>query len=52
MHALFDVLAFAAGFAASVYSWPLIKVWINGVTAEAATLRAQAMALESRIKAL
>lgn len=52
MYALFDVLVFAAGFAASVYSWPLLKVWINGVTAEAASLRAKAAALESRIKAL
>lgn len=52
MYALFDVLVFAAGFAASVYSWPLIRGWINGATAEAATLRAKAVALESRIKAL
>jgi len=52
MHILVDVFVFAAGYAASVYSWPLIKVWINGVTVEAASMRAKAAALEARIRAL
>lgn len=52
MRVLFDVLVFAGGYTASVYSWPLIKVWVNGVTVEVASLRAKAASLEARIKAL
>jgi hypothetical protein len=52
MSTFFDVLVFAAGYAASIYSWPAIKVRINGATAEVADLRAKAVALESRIKAI
>ena len=52
MSIVFDAALFATGYAASIYSWPAIKVWINGVTAEAAKLRAKAVQLEARIKAL
>ena len=52
MSTFLDVLVFAAGYAASIYSWPAVKVWINGATAEVADLRARAVALESRIRAL
>jgi len=47
-----DTALFAAGYAASIYSWPTIKVWINGVSAEAVSLRAKATALEAKIRAL
>ena len=40
--------AFAAGYVACVYSWPTIKPWINGASAEAARLRATAQQLENR----
>jgi len=47
-----DAALFAAGYAASIYSWPAIKVWVNGVSAEAIKLRAKAAALEAKIRAL
>ena len=37
--------AFAGGYAASIYSWPRIKLVINGAQAEAKALRAKADAL-------
>jgi hypothetical protein len=43
---------FVSGYVASIYSWPAIKVWINGVTAEAANLRVKAVHLEAKIKAI
>jgi hypothetical protein len=52
MWILFNVLIFAAGYAASIYSWPAVKVRINGATAEVADLRARAVALESRNRAI
>jgi hypothetical protein len=39
-------LAFAAGYVASIYSWPRIKLWVNGVHAEIAGLEARAAALK------
>ena len=41
---------FAGGYAASVYSWPTVRIWINGVSAEAISLRARAQQLENRIR--
>ena len=52
MWTFLNVLSFAAGYTASIYSWPVVKVWINGLAAEAARLRAKATQLESRIRAL
>jgi hypothetical protein len=52
MWIVFDTTLFAAGYAASIYSWPAIKLWINGVSAEAANLRAKAAQLEAKIRAL
>lgn len=43
---------FVSGYVASIYSWPAIKVWINGVRAEAASLRGKAVQLEAKIKAI
>jgi hypothetical protein len=44
------VAAFSAGYAASVYSWPTIKIWINGVAAEAGRFRARAADLEAKLR--
>jgi hypothetical protein len=52
MWMLLGTVLFAAGYAASIYSWPTIKVWVNGVSAEAISLRAKASALEAKIRAL
>jgi outer membrane murein-binding lipoprotein Lpp len=40
---------FAGGYVACVYSWPAIRIWINGVSAEAARLRAKAQQLENKV---
>ena len=41
MWILFDAAVFIAGYAASIYSWPRIKVVNNGAQAEIATLEAR-----------
>lgn len=41
------VVLFAAGYVASVYSWPLIRIWCNEVTAEAGRLRNLAAKLKA-----
>jgi len=43
-------VSFAGGYAASVYTWPTIRIWINGVSAEAAHLRATAQQLETKLR--
>lgn len=50
MWTLICVVVFAAGYAASVYSWPTINVWINGAAAEADRLRERVARLESRLR--
>jgi hypothetical protein len=48
---LFMIAAgFAGGYAACVYSWPTIRIWFNGIAAEAVRLRAKARQLENRIR--
>ena len=42
-------LAFAAGYIASIYSWPRIKVWVNGAHGEIASLEARAAALKAAL---
>jgi hypothetical protein len=42
-----DAVVFAAGYVASVYSWPRIKLWINGAESEVASLEAKATALKA-----
>ena len=37
-----DAVLVAAGYVTSVYSWPSIKIWINGASTEAANLRQKA----------
>ena len=42
--------AFGGGYLACIYSWPTVKIWSNGVAAEAISLRAKAQQLENRIR--
>ena len=50
MWILFDVVLFAGGYLASIYSWPTIRIWANGVTEEVERLRAKAEKLEARFR--
>lgn len=50
MFGLLDIALIVAGYVASIYTWPKIKVLLNGATAEAQRLRAKANALETAIK--
>jgi hypothetical protein len=43
-------VGFAAGYAASVYSWPWIRASATGASAEISRLRARAKVLEDLIK--
>ncbi|MBR1142488.1 hypothetical protein [Bradyrhizobium sp. AUGA SZCCT0431] len=52
MWIFFDVLLLISGYVASIYSWPKIKVWINGVSTEAASLRQKAARLEAKLRSL
>lgn len=47
-----DVALFIAGYVASIYSWPTIRGWINGVRTEAASLRQKAARLEAKLRSL
>ena len=47
MWTFFEVVLFAAGYVASIYSWPRIKIWVNGAQAEIADLEAKAAALKA-----
>ncbi len=53
---MFDIVAslvlFAAGYAASVWSWPLLRSHAIGIAAEAARLRQRATALENKLRGL
>ncbi len=44
-----DAILFAAGYAVSIYSWPRIKLWVNGAKAEIASLEAKAAALKAAL---
>ena len=48
----FFILAagFAAGYMASIYSWPAIRLHAIGLAAEIEQLRARARTLEDKIK--
>jgi hypothetical protein len=49
MWTFFDTALFAAGYIASIYSWPGIKVWMNGTQAEIASLEAKAAELKAAL---
>ena len=50
MWILFDGLLFAAGYAASIYTWPSIRTKIIGVEAEANALRDRASAIITKAR--
>jgi hypothetical protein len=50
MWILFDLVLLAIGYIASIYSWPAIRVWANGVAEEADRLRARAERLEAEFR--
>ena len=52
MGMLFDAVLFAAGYIVSIYSWPKIKIWINGASSEAARLRQKASQIEAKLRSL
>ena len=47
MWTVFDAVVFAAGYAISIYSWPRIKLWVNGAETEVTSLEAKAAALRA-----
>jgi hypothetical protein len=47
-----DAVLVAAGYITSIYSWPSIKIWINGASTEAANLHQKAAWLEAKIRSL
>ena len=52
MWMLFDAVLFAAGYIASIYSWPKIKIWINGASSETARLRQNSLQIEAKLRSL
>lgn len=49
MWTIFDAVVLAAGYAASIYTWPRIKLWVNGAQTEIASLEAKAAALKAAL---
>jgi hypothetical protein len=43
------VFASAGGYAASIYTWPIIKVWANGAYIEARALETRAAQLRANL---
>ena len=48
MSPAFICLAFAAGYAASVYSWPALRTWLAGAETEIRSLEDKIKALRAR----
>ena len=44
----FICLAFAVGYAASVYSWPALRAWLTGAETEIRSLEDKIKALRAR----
>jgi hypothetical protein len=47
MWTVFDAVVFVAGYVVSIYSWPRIKLWVNGAKTEITSLEARAAALKA-----
>jgi len=47
MSTFLDAVIFTAGYVASIYSWPKIRLWVHGAEAEAASLEGKAAALKA-----
>ena len=41
------VLAFFGGYFASIYSWPKVRLWVNGIETEIRALEDKAKALKA-----
>jgi hypothetical protein len=42
--------AVAAGYVASIYTWPQLRIWLVGIENEIDDLRARARALETALR--
>jgi hypothetical protein len=49
MWTMFDAVVLFAGYVASIYTWPRIKLWVNGAQTEIASLEAKAAALKAAL---
>jgi hypothetical protein len=49
MWTVFDAVVFVVGYVASIYSWPAIKLSVNGARTEIASLEAKAAALKAAL---
>jgi hypothetical protein len=49
MWTIFDAVVLATGYVASIYTWPRIKLWVNGARTEIASLEAKAAALKAAL---
>ena len=49
MWTIFHAVVLAAGYVASIYTWPRIKLWVNGAQTEIASLEARAAALKAAL---
>ena len=49
MFAILDILLFAAGYAASIYTWPWLRTQIQGAQSEIAALEARVTALKAAV---
>jgi hypothetical protein len=49
MWTVFDAVVLAAGYVVSIYTWPRIKLWVNGAQTEIASLEAKAAALKAAL---
>jgi hypothetical protein len=47
---VFLSVGFASGYVVAVYTWPLIRGWVNGIEVEAERLRAQADAMLAKVE--
>ena len=46
---LFYISVFAGGYAASIFTWPWIKVQVNGIEAEIDAFKAKIAALKAKL---
>ena len=46
---IIDLALFAVGYAASIYTWPTVKLWVNGSKAEIAKAEAAIAALKAKL---
>jgi hypothetical protein len=49
MWTTFDAAVLVVGYIASIYSWPKIKLWVNGAQIEIANLEAKAATLKAAL---